>query len=268
MTCRKGIKALCVHSYHRGRSINITSIHTKTGERVTYHGAYRLWLKKDDEFVMSEGRARLLSLVKEHRSISVAAEQMNMSYRYAWGMIRKMEDAIGEPIVASKRGGSSGGSSSLTKKGEEVLNEYDRMREQGCSSPEYVNPTLTVDGVIVRDDEIVLIRRGRGPFKGRLALPGGILEYGEKAEDAVVREVLEETGIKTMVLELLGVYSDPRRDPRGHFITLAYHLKATGGELVSGDDAGEVVSVPLDSIPPLAFDHDRIVMEFLNRRFH
>ena len=101
----------------------------------------------------------------------------------------------------------------------------------------YKSPGLTTDGVIFKNNEILLIKRNNDPFKGKWALPGGYVEYGEKVEDAVVREVLEETGIKTKISDLLGVYSDPNRDPRGHTITVVYILEIQGGELKSGDDA-------------------------------
>jgi len=86
-------------------------------------------------------------------------------------------------------------------------------------------PLIAVDGVLIKDGKILLVRRGKEPFRGYYALPGGFVEYGETVERAVVREVYEETGIKTRVKELLGVYSDPNRDPRGHVISIAFILE-------------------------------------------
>jgi 8-oxo-dGTP diphosphatase len=142
-------------------------------------------------------------------------------------------------------------------------------RDRGSIIPKekaYKNPVLTVDGVLVVAGKLLLVRRGREPEKGKLALPGGIVEYGERTEEAVVRELEEETGLKTKTIRLLGVYSDPGRDPRGHFITVAYELAQVGGRLRAGDDAAEAVFLPIEETPRLAFDHSDIVKDFLQRR--
>jgi len=130
----------------------------------------------------------------------------------------------------------------------------------------YKNPVLTVDGILIERGKLLLVRRGREPEKGKLALPGGIVEYGETTEEAVVRELREETGICTKPVRLLGVYSDPARDPRGHFITVAYVLSRESGELMAGDDAADAVFLPISDLPPLAFDHNRIVADFLREQ--
>ena len=127
------------------------------------------------------------------------------------------------------------------------------------------NPILTVDGVLVIEGKLLLVRRGREPEKGKLALPGGIVEYGETTEEAVVRELKEETGIDTRPVRLLGVYSNPNRDPRGHFITIAYVLAQDDGDLQAGDDAAEVILQPIDDIPLLAFDHNQIVADYFQQ---
>jgi 8-oxo-dGTP diphosphatase len=129
----------------------------------------------------------------------------------------------------------------------------------------YKNPILTVDGVLLIDGKLLLVRRGREPEKGKLALPGGIVEYGETTEEAVVRETKEETGIKTKPVRLLGVYSHPNRDPRGHFITVAYVLAQDDGYLQAGDDAAEVILQPIDDIPLLAFDHNQIMADYFQQ---
>ena len=126
------------------------------------------------------------------------------------------------------------------------------------------NPALTVDGVLIEDGEILLIKRRNPPFQGKWALPGGFVEYGEMTEAAVVREVQEETGLKTEITGLLGVYSDPERDPRGHTVSVVYFLKRAGGKLKGGDDAKEASLFDLDKIPDLAFDHEDIIEDALS----
>ncbi len=120
-------------------------------------------------------------------------------------------------------------------------------------------PALTVDGVLVEQGMILLVERGREPFKGCKALPGGFVDYGETVECAVRREMREETGLETVVERLLGVYSDPERDPRGHTVSVVFGLRAVGGELSAGDDAAAAGWHPLDRLPELAFDHRRII---------
>jgi len=120
-------------------------------------------------------------------------------------------------------------------------------------------PKLTVDGVLFEKNQIVLVKRKHEPFQGKWALPGGFVEYGETTVDAVVREVFEETGLNSTVKDLLGVYSDPKRDPRGHTVTVVYLLKRQRGELRSGDDAVDVRFFNVDELPELSFDHEKII---------
>lgn len=126
----------------------------------------------------------------------------------------------------------------------------------------YVSPALTVDAVLLKGNEVLLIRRGREPFKGSWALPGGFVEVGETVEDAVRRELVEETGLKGDVVDLLGVYSAPGRDPRGHTVSVTFVLKVSGIVHVDDlDDADEARWFPLDALPDLAFDHARITAD-------
>ena len=122
-------------------------------------------------------------------------------------------------------------------------------------------PKVTVDGVVLKDGKVLLVKRKNPPFRDKWALPGGFVDYGETTEDAVVREVLEETGLKTQIDSLFGVYSDPQRDPRGHTITVVYLLEVYGGELKSGDDAADVRFFDLDDLPVLSFDHEKIIKD-------
>jgi 8-oxo-dGTP diphosphatase len=232
---------------------------------VTYEMAYRLWLKRDDRFVMSEGRARLLRLIEKYGSLARAADEMGMSYRHAWGVVKKIEEIIGEKVVFSERGGQEGGTSVLTPDGEKLLEQYENQKRVFDEQLKmlYKRPLIAADGIVIIDDDILLVKRLKEPFKGRYALPGGIVDYGEKVEDCVVREIREETGLETRVLDLVGVYSDASRDPRGHCISTVFHLAQVGGSLRSGDDAAEVRTFPMIEMPSLAFDHSEIVRDFL-----
>lgn len=127
------------------------------------------------------------------------------------------------------------------------------------------HPSVTVDGLILIEGKLVAIRRRNDPFRGMPALPGGFVELGETTVDAVVREVREETGLETKVVRLVGVFSDPRRDPRGHTVTIVYSLERTGGRLEAGSDASDVVLLDPDNPPRMAFDHNEIVRAWLGR---
>ncbi|MEM0467546.1 MAG: NUDIX hydrolase [Candidatus Thermoplasmatota archaeon] len=130
---------------------------------------------------------------------------------------------------------------------------------------QYQNPRITADGILIKNQEVLLIKRKNTPFQGFWALPGGFVEYGETTEQAVIREVLEETGLQTKIFCLVGVYSDPKRDPRGHTITIAYALEYLRGTLRPNDDATEVHFFPLTSLPKLAFDHNKIIADGIAR---
>lgn len=119
-------------------------------------------------------------------------------------------------------------------------------------------PVLTVDVVIRYRGGYVLVKRLNEPFKGWWAIPGGIVEYGETVEQAAIREAKEETGLDVKLLGLIGVYSDPHRDPRGHYVSIAFLAEAVGGELKPSTDAKEAA---VFTEPPerLAFDHARIL---------
>lgn len=124
----------------------------------------------------------------------------------------------------------------------------------------YVAPALTVDAVLLKGREVLLIRRGREPHKGAWAIPGGFVEVGERVEDAARRELVEETGLRGDIVDLLGVWSDPTRDPRGHTVTVAFVCKVGGiVQIGAGDDAEEARWFNLDALPPLAFDHDELL---------
>lgn len=128
---------------------------------------------------------------------------------------------------------------------------------------EYKSPSLAVDGVIIKDNQILLIRRKNDPYKDKWAMPGGFVEYGERTEDAVLREVKEETGLEAKIGQLVGVYSDPKRDPRKHVVSITYLLKDISGTEKGGDDAKEARWWNINRLPELAFDHKYIISDAL-----
>lgn len=125
-------------------------------------------------------------------------------------------------------------------------------------------PLLAADTVIELADRpgrpIVLIQRANPPHGW--ALPGGFVDLGERVERAAVREAREETGLDVTLLVLLGLYSDPARDPRGHTVTAVYVAVAQGTPEAM-DDARELALFPPDALPsPLAFDHAQVLADY------
>lgn len=126
-------------------------------------------------------------------------------------------------------------------------------------------PLLAVDAVILFQEGIVLIKRDNPPYQGCYALPGGFVELGERTEAAVCREAEEETGLEIEILGLVGVYSDPARDPRGHVVSICY-MTVGRGDLQSGSDARSAEVFSLKKLPPLAFDHEQIICDAIRLR--
>lgn len=137
----------------------------------------------------------------------------------------------------------------------------------------FPRPAFTADVIALARDaggsRVLLIRRGNEPFAGRWALPGGFVDEGERPEDAARRELAEETGLRFEgPLELVGVYGDPGRDPRGWTVSAAYRVVLDAPhDVAGGDDAAEARWFPLDALPPLAFDHDDIVADAIRPGF-
>jgi 8-oxo-dGTP diphosphatase len=134
----------------------------------------------------------------------------------------------------------------------------------------YRNPSPTADIIIELIDRperpIVLVERQNEPFGW--AIPGGFIDEGETVEQAARREALEETGLEVSLVELLGVYSDPERDPRKHTMSVVYIATATGAA-IAGDDAKALqLFSPSDLPHPLCFDHAQILQDYLHYRYY
>jgi 8-oxo-dGTP diphosphatase len=114
----------------------------------------------------------------------------------------------------------------------------------------------------MKDRSIVLVKRLYPPFKGQWALPGGFVEYGETVEAAAIREAKEETGIDVNLIKIVGVYSAPNRDPRGHIVSICFIGREMSGELRPDTDAKEAISFQASSLPKkLAFDHEQMLAD-------
>lgn len=121
-------------------------------------------------------------------------------------------------------------------------------------------PLLAVDAIILHAGKIVLIRRLNEPFKGQFAIPGGFVDIGETVEQAVIREAKEETSLDIEIIKMIGIYSDPRRDARGHVVSICY-LAYGSGIIKAGSDAKDIKKFRIDEIPDLAFDHNLMIKE-------
>lgn len=131
-----------------------------------------------------------------------------------------------------------------------------------------VTPLLAADIVIELKDQpghpIVLIQRKNPPYGW--AIPGGFVDVGETVEDAARREMKEEVSLDVDITGLLGVYSRPDRDPRGHTVTIIYTGEATGTP-IAADDAQAVGCFTQDNLPaPLAFDHAEVLADYFAQR--
>ena len=136
--------------------------------------------------------------------------------------------------------------------------------------PEYFKPSVTADVLVLRPGqsgvEVLLIQRGKDPFAGFWALPGGFIEAEETLMASAQRELQEETGLSIERLHFFGVYGDPSRDPRGRTITVAYSVwfDSDISDQVQGlDDAEDARWFGLDTLPELAFDHMQIIADGL-----
>ena len=143
----------------------------------------------------------------------------------------------------------------------------------------YKMPSLTTDALVLRkhkDDEyhdILLVIRGHNPFAGKLALPGGFVNYGENPEHGCIRELKEETELEGKDIELLTVRGDPKRDPRRHVVTIVYVVNVdSDAHPKGGDDAKDAKFYDLKDIiknqkDNMSFDHFSIIEELVQKKF-
>jgi 8-oxo-dGTP diphosphatase len=121
---------------------------------------------------------------------------------------------------------------------------------------------LTVDAVIMDPDGRVLVmERGTGPFQGCWVLPGGLVDPGESVEQACAREVLEELGLEVAIGPLVGIYSDPGRDPRGSYVSIAFLAHIVGGRPQVTAESRAHRWITREAMPPMGFDHARVVAD-------
>lgn len=150
------------------------------------------------------------------------------------------------------------------------------MAEKGKYVYDWPRPMVTVDAVVFTmsggKTQVLLINRGREPYKGMWAVPGGFVEIDEELEDAVARELQEETGLTGVRLEQMRTFGRCGRDPRGRQISIAFTGIVTDGQdkIRPGDDAVKAKWFDIEELPEnLAFDHDEMIkygIENLQRR--
>lgn len=140
------------------------------------------------------------------------------------------------------------------------------MAKKGIFLYEWPRPMVTVDAVVFKKSktglEVLLIQRGKEPFKGCWALPGGFIEMDEELEDAAARELAEETGLKGVKLKQIHTFGTVGRDPRGRQISVVYAgiLKNDKAKIKAGDDAAETKWFVTKKLPKkLGFDHRQII---------
>lgn len=135
----------------------------------------------------------------------------------------------------------------------------------------YPRVALSVDCVIVghstQGKHLLLIQRKNPPFQNQWALPGGFHDPGETVEQAAARELEEETSLTGIKLKQIAVFSEPTRDPREQVISVAHLGEVIMSEVIpkANDDANETEWFPLDNLPPLAFDHNKIIKAALKK---
>lgn len=128
------------------------------------------------------------------------------------------------------------------------------------------SPILTVDGIIFKSGKVLLVKQAHYPFIGSWVIPGGHVEYGERVEEAIKREMKEELGVSVKIKKLFGVYSDPKRDPRYHTASAVYLLEKGKGKIYLNKESSEFKYFSLKNLPKkIGFDHREILNDLKKR---
>lgn len=136
---------------------------------------------------------------------------------------------------------------------------------------DYARPAVTVDLAVIsifdRKAKVLLIRRGKDPFAGKWALPGGFVEPQEPLEHAARRELREETGVEAAAVWPVNGFGDPGRDPRGWVISVAYYALLPADSIAprGADDASEAAFHSINRLPAFAFDHSKVLRQTIER---
>jgi len=131
-----------------------------------------------------------------------------------------------------------------------------------CGYVVYYNPKLVAVGILVNDGRVLLVRRGMNPGRGRWGMPGGYVDMGEVVEEAVAREVWEETGLKAQARKLLGLYSEAGQP----HVVAVYEMEEINGEVAAGEEVLDAAFFPLDDLPPMAFPRDlKLLAPYIHR---
>ena len=134
---------------------------------------------------------------------------------------------------------------------------------------EYKNPIPTVDTIIDNNSRVLFIKRVKEPFECKMVFPGGFIKIGETVEEAAIREVMEETSVEVDLDHILGVYSDPNRDPRGHIMSTVFIGKISPNsqnkEPIAGDGASSIKWVDIKDIDKedFGFDHKNVLKDYI-----
>ena len=144
--------------------------------------------------------------------------------------------------------------------------QTERLICEDCSFIFYINPVPAVAVILMRDRNVLLVKRKFEPRKGMWSLPAGFMEFGETTQQTAIRETKEETNLNIAVKELFGVFPG-FDDPRVHVVLIVYWGDIINGQLKPGDDASEVFFFPLEELPEnIAFSAHREILEMLTNQ--
>lgn len=144
-----------------------------------------------------------------------------------------------------------------------VVYGHERPYCPRCGYVVYYNPKLVAVGILVNDGKVLLVRRGMNPGRGLWGMPGGYVDMGEVVEEAVAREVWEETGLKTQARRLVGLHSEAGLPQ----VLAVYEMETLSGDVTPGEEVMDAAFFPLDELPPMAFPRDlKLLAPYVQRR--